>query len=813
MEATTLRHRARLLADRAQRLPLAAAACLLLAILAVMSLALPLPGGLAATARATSPAQALAWACMAAGLLIGRRNPGPSAGQQALGAVVIVLALLPLRPGLGFGALLGAPMPLVTAGLVCAGLSLFTPPIQLASLASTALLRWLPALVLTVLALLGIMSLTLGRQSGELWLASFDIPPGPAIAFLLLTLSLLREPPDARVASLREDFRISIMSLTVLTAVVVVTGIATFWAVQGRLQESEQERLVQSAYRREMAFNFQLANASRLAADLAQSSNIGRAMAMWRTQPKAATAALDDELSAIWRDELIALRFELATPFAQLPSRGDFLKSALPGVVLEQASDMHFELQWNDGLMAYAKTPVLQAGQLVGWVMSQQRLPLMTEQLFETTDLGQHVQVRLCAPASAELAWCMPSHPGGSIVQLPLTDAKGLPSAIGLATRGEQGATVAADDKGTAVIDVYASVQRPLGLTLRQSIDTVMAPVREKLRQVFVVIGAMLVLGLVILNLQVRPLARRLALNEGRLSTVMSNVSDGIVTTDAQGRITFLNLAAETLTGWQSSEALGKPVGDVFQMVDATTDRAVDDVVARALAGQAQSAAVDTDLLHRSANRRLPITHTVSLLKDRGGAIVGTVLVFHDATSARTRSAAISYEASHDALTGLINRKEFERRLSALAHEEAAGESHHHSLLYIDLDKFKQVNDTAGHAAGDELLRQVTRLMQKSLRASDMLARVGGDEFTVILPRCGLQDASRVATQLKTAVADFTFDWQGQRFHVGTSIGVASFEPGCGDLAAIVSTADAACYRAKKAGRNNVQLHDALLTA
>jgi len=327
------------------------------------------------------------------------------------------------------------------------------------------------------------------------------------------------------------------------------------------------------------------------------------------------------------------------------------------------------------------------------------------------------------------------------------------------------------------------------------------------------VIGAMLVLGLVILNLQVRPLARRLALNEGRLSTVMSNVSDGIVTTDAQGRITFLNLAAETLTGWQSSEALGKPVGDVFQMVDATTDRAVDDVVARALAGQAQSAAVDTDLLHRSANRRLPITHTVSLLKDRGGAIVGTVLVFHDATSARTRSAAISYEASHDALTGLINRKEFERRLSALAHEEAAGESHHHSLLYIDLDKFKQVNDTAGHAAGDELLRQVTRLMQKSLRASDMLARVGGDEFTVILPRCGLQDASRVATQLKTAVADFTFDWQGQRFHVGTSIGVASFEPGCGDLAAIVSTADAACYRAKKAGRNNVQLHDALLTA
>jgi len=789
---------------------------MLLALLSFWNFTAPLPATLEAAVRGIAPVHALAWACMGAGLLV-RQHRSAIAWQRAFGVGVLLLAgvlwlnaaavPLPERA-------VGAPMPLVSIGLICAALPLFIAPTRQPGLATIALLRWLPASLLTVLALLGIMSVALNDHREELWLASFDIPPGTAVAFLVLTLSMIREPPDAHVAQLREDFRISIMSLTVLSAVVVVTGISTFWAVQGRLQESERERLVQSAYRREMAFNFQLATAGSLGSELARSPNVRRALAMWPTEPQVAGPMLAEELAAAWHEDVTAIRFEPPSPLpAQLPARGEILPSTLPGVVIDHASDSHFELQWNDGLMAYARVPVQDEGRTLGWVVLQQRLPLMTEQLFETTDLGPHVRVRLCTPASATQAWCLPSRHGGSSARLPLHDARGAPSAIALAIRGEQGTVITNDESGTAVIDVYASVQRPLGLTLRQSLDTVVAPVREKLKQVFSVIGAMLALGMVTLNLQVRPLARRLVLNERRLSTVMSHVSDGIVTTDADGRVTFINDAAQALTGWASAEAIGRPLGDVYRLIDPATEQPATDILARALAGQSESVEHDLDLVSRNGQRRLPVSYTVSPVKDRSETVVGTVLVFRDATEARHREATISYEASHDAFTGLINRKEFERRLALLARSDRAGDAGPHALLYIDLDKFKQVNDSAGHAAGDELLRQVSRCMQLELRASDMLARVGGDEFTALLPNCALPDASRIANQVKDAVAAFTFEREGTSFKVGTSIGAVGFRPGGLDPAGIVSAADAACYRAKAAGRNNVQVHEAVLAA
>lgn len=802
----------------------AASVCLLLAAAASLGQVVDLPAWLAALVRDISPASAAAFAGIALGQMLAQQAAGRSTIrlQTALGCAVILLTLVPQWRGLA-ALLANRPStlpdhvsPLMALGLACGGLSLLRPPARWSGLVSSALLRWLPALVLTVLALLGIMSLVLSRQIGQYWFASFDISPGPAVAFLLLTAGLLRDRDESTLNTLREDFRISIMSLIVLTAVVVVTGIATFWAVQARLQESEQERLVQSAYRREMAFNYQLANASRLASDLAQSPAIAKVMTLSSAQIAASSATLNDELAAMWREEFTAIRFELAERGATLPSRGTFLPTELPGVALEQATDMHFELQWNDGLMAYAKVPVLQSGRALGWVISQQRLLLMTEQLFETADLGQHVEVRLCAPESATQAWCMPSQPGGNKIVLPLQDAKRGASAIALGIRGEQGTMVSTDERGTPVIDVFASVQRPLGLQLRQSIDTVVAPVREKLKQVFAVIGVMLVAGLVILNLQVRPLALRLVLNERRLSTVMSSVSDGIITTDARGRVTYLNRAAEAMTGWPMADAMGQAVAAVYSAVQADSGRPAASIVDQVLGGQAARNGSEVDLVCQVNGSRLPITDTVSLVQDRNNVVEGAVLVFHDATAARARSAAISYEASHDTLTGLVNRKEFERRLAALASADGdvpADPPLQHSLLYIDLDRFKQVNDSAGHAAGDELLRQVTRLMHKALRTSDVFARVGGDEFTVILPSCGPHDASRIANQIRQAVASYGFNWGGKLFHIGTSIGVVSFEPGGADLATLVSTADAACYRAKSSGRNNVQAHEGVLAA
>ncbi len=791
------------------------ALCLLVALLALLKQGVPLPPWLAAAVHGVTPGAALAFACIGVGHGIDGQRGGWMARAQTLsGCAALMLSLLPQwqlsSPTLR--AALGQVSPLMATGLCCASLPLLARQRSQMRVAHAALLGWLPALLLTVIALLGAMSITMGPPTGEFWLASVVVSPAPALAFLLLTVRILHHRSGVPMTELREDFRLSIMSLMVLTAVVVVTGIATFWAVQTRLQESEQERLELSGYRREMAFSYQLASASRLASLLASQPGVMHAMAGWREQPAAAESALNEAIASVWTEDFNGIRFELEKSTARLPSKGHFVVPAWPGIVLKQATQMQFELQWHEGLMAYARVPVMKDKVLLGWVVSQQQLGLMTQQLFDTSDMGPNVEVRMCAAESVDQAWCLPSRADGARSSLPMRRKDGAPSAVALGIRGDQGVVVASDEHGTPVIDVYASVQLPMGLHLRQSIATVMAPVRDKLNQVFVVIGVMLGAGMLIMNLQVRPLALRLVLNEKRLLTVMNSVSDGIITTDNAGHVTYLNRAAEAMTGWALSHADGQCVEEIYPVIDVGSGKPAASIVAQVLDGGVDRRSADVDLLTPDGTR-IAVSDNVSLVRDREGLTLGTVLVFRNVSVARARSAAISHEASHDALTGLINRKEFERRLADLATlpKDPIDAPDKHSLLYIDLDKFKQVNDTAGHAAGDELLRQVTRRMHKELRASDIFARVGGDEFVIILPGCALVDATRVADQVRRAVEGFEFSWNGVVFKVGASLGLVCFESGHDDSAGIVAAADAACYRAKSEGRNRVEFQAAML--
>ncbi|MDZ8239575.1 MAG: EAL domain-containing protein [Nostoc sp. ChiQUE01a] len=178
-------------------------------------------------------------------------------------------------------------------------------------------------------------------------------------------------------------------------------------------------------------------------------------------------------------------------------------------------------------------------------------------------------------------------------------------------------------------------------------------------------------------------------------------------------------------------------------------------------------------------------------------------MVFHDVTQNRKLSRQLSWQASHDALTGLVNRQEFERRVKQ-ALRLASLNYQVHALCYLDLDHFKIVNDTCGHVAGDELLRQITVLLQEKIRKTDTLARLGGDEFGVLLNECTLEQALRVANDLLECVQEFRFVWQEQVFSIGASIGLVSIDTNSESLAEIISTADAACYTAKNRGRNRV---------
>ena len=291
-----------------------------------------------------------------------------------------------------------------------------------------------------------------------------------------------------------------------------------------------------------------------------------------------------------------------------------------------------------------------------------------------------------------------------------------------------------------------------------------------------------------------------------RAQVTLASIADAVVTVDTAGRIEFLNPVAERLTGWVLAEARQRPVAEVFTVVDEATGAPLTDPVARALAdGAVVEADSNVVLLCRGAES-IAIDFSVAPIRDRSGAIVGAVLVIQDMSRERQYAARLSDLASHDALTGLLNRREFEQRVKAIVERSEADEGQH-AVLYLDLDQFKVVNDTSGHAAGDELLRQVGALLRPRLREGDVLARLGGDEFGVLLPHCPPAPALRIAEALRKGIVDFRFAWKNRSFTIGVSIGLVNLADAPHTLASVLSAADAACYLAKDKGRNRVQVY------
>ena len=188
--------------------------------------------------------------------------------------------------------------------------------------------------------------------------------------------------------------------------------------------------------------------------------------------------------------------------------------------------------------------------------------------------------------------------------------------------------------------------------------------------------------------------------------------------------------------------------------------------------------------------------------------MLGTVVVFRDVSRERRLRRALSYQATHDALTGLLNRREFEHRLHAALAETRGEGTVEHVLVYLDLDQFKVVNDTCGHPAGDRLLKQVTTLLQTRVRGTDTLARLGGDEFGILLQDCARPQAMRIADGLRQAIRDFRYEWEGQQIQIGASIGIVGIDRSSDSVAAVMSAVDVACYAAKDSGRNRVHVYE-----
>jgi diguanylate cyclase (GGDEF)-like protein/PAS domain S-box-containing protein len=292
-----------------------------------------------------------------------------------------------------------------------------------------------------------------------------------------------------------------------------------------------------------------------------------------------------------------------------------------------------------------------------------------------------------------------------------------------------------------------------------------------------------------------------------RAQVTLQSIGDAVITTDADGQIDYLNPVAESLVGWDNHEALGRPIGAVLTLVEETSGTPAECPAMRCLREDRPLGLSQQIVLVTRQGQRVDIQHSAAPIHDREGNLTGTVIVFHDVSRERRLHRALHYQACHDALTGLINRREFENRLAMAVEGVRHDERARHALLYLDLDQFKLVNDTCGHAAGDQLLKQLTGVLQSQIRGADTLARLGGDEFGILLHDVSLVQAQRIAETLRESVRDYRFIWQRNVLSVGVSIGIVEISCHTQGVSGVLSAADIACYSAKDGGRDRVQVY------
>ncbi len=325
-----------------------------------------------------------------------------------------------------------------------------------------------------------------------------------------------------------------------------------------------------------------------------------------------------------------------------------------------------------------------------------------------------------------------------------------------------------------------------------------------------IILGGVAVLLLLSIAVKVfkvmRHAAQALHEEKDRLRVTLNSIGDGVIATDSHGLIEYINPVAEQYTGWSQEEAKGTNIFDVFHVINAADDTPV----ATSLDALIDESRI-TDphhhcLLQRRDGLTLAVDFTSSAIHHEDGSVGGYVTVFRDESELREMAHHLSHQAAHDPLTNLINRREFERHLIALLRRGELNNGEH-VLCYLDLDRFKVVNDSCGHAAGDELLKQLVTLFKHRVRNNDLLARIGGDEFGLLLENCPVERALRITEEIRHTVHRYRFVWKGQSFQVGVSIGMVAIDNRWQNLPELLAAADAACYAAKDGGRNRVHLY------
>ncbi len=308
---------------------------------------------------------------------------------------------------------------------------------------------------------------------------------------------------------------------------------------------------------------------------------------------------------------------------------------------------------------------------------------------------------------------------------------------------------------------------------------------------------------------ELRMLTEALYQEKERMHITLDAIGEAVISTDEELRVTFMNPVAEQMSGWTQEQAEGKPISDILRITHGAHGPEMENILRSNLPQNATVTELDRDLiLHNASGEQFAIHYSLTPLKTLTGENIGSVLVIQDVSESREMLKRLHYSASHDMLTRLPNRTSFEHQLKRLLLSAAEQQ---HVLAFIDLDRFKAVNDSAGHAAGDALLRELAEIMSHLLRGNDFLARLGGDEFGLLLPDCGIGDASNVVQRIVTAINDYRFLWEGKLHRIGASAGLTQIDAHNNHSSEVLAQADLACYNAKHNGRGQLSVYETRL--
>ncbi len=324
--------------------------------------------------------------------------------------------------------------------------------------------------------------------------------------------------------------------------------------------------------------------------------------------------------------------------------------------------------------------------------------------------------------------------------------------------------------------------------------------------------SALLVTGVEVIPTGEQPAAAGAVPVRSHARNAVEAMAGAMLTTDVAGQIDYANPAACRLLGMELSFLKGATLGAVVSLVDETDRKLLADPVDLALHGNGSTVVQRRALLLAHANgteRAIEVSAAPIRVRDNAAdEITGVVVLLHDVTESRGITQQMSYQATHDGLTGLVNRPEFEQRMSASLQAAQRG-TVKHVLCYVDLDHFKNVNDIAGHLAGDAMLREVAKLLRSAVRDSDTVARLGGDEFALLLVGCPLDKGQQIAEDLARTIAEYRFVWKDRIFTIGASVGLVELARDSGNLEESLAAADSACYVAKKQGTGCVAVYSA----